>query len=209
MPTPHPCTPGRTCCPCVANLVVLASKVGWSSDPFFTMSVSESSSMPSQPSRSSPSTAARSPQKAAQPIKDGRCNYEPISPHAAFSLNRQPSSPQAVTFGPLVEDKPSERQGTPSDSTLVDMANTVNLPGNSLSKRKSQFYGEVFAYREPNVSARDRIHQFSIITVEVKTNVIVSSPGSHHRCSRLMSGWIGERRVRISHRLVATTVPTL
>lgn len=46
-----------------------------------------------------------------------------------------------------------------------------------LSRRKSQFYGEVFAYREPNVSARNKIHQFSVITVEVKTNVIVSPPG--------------------------------
>lgn len=140
------------------------------------MSVSGSSSMgSSQPSQSRSSTAHRFPQKAAKPIKDGRCDYKPISPHAASSLNRQPSSPQAVTFGPLVQDKTSERQGTPSDATLVDMANNVNPPENSLSRRKSQFYGEVFAYREPNLSARDKIHQFSIITVEVKTNVIVSS----------------------------------
>lgn len=56
------------------------------------------------------------------------------------------------------------------DVTMVDR----DRASHDLSRRKSQFYSEVFAYREPNVTARDRVHRYSVITAEVKTNVIVS-----------------------------------
>ncbi|KAL2056477.1 hypothetical protein ABVK25_003501 [Lepraria finkii] len=46
-------------------------------------------------------------------------------------------------------------------------------PENEIRKKRSQFYNEVFAYREPNITPRDRIYKDSIVTVEVKTNVIV------------------------------------
>lgn len=47
-----------------------------------------------------------------------------------------------------------------------------------ISRRKSQYYSEVFAYREPNLTARERVNRFSVITAEVKTNVIVRYPRS-------------------------------
>ncbi|KAI4255097.1 MAG: hypothetical protein LQ352_002726 [Teloschistes flavicans] len=57
----------------------------------------------------------------------------------------------------------------PQDVTMVDR----DRASVDLSRRKSQYYTEVFAYREPNTTARERVHQYSIITAEVKTNVIV------------------------------------
>ena len=83
-----------------------------------------------------------------------------------------------MTVEPLMNDnRTQKRQSNPTETTHITMVNGPQ-PNHDLSRRKSQFYGEVFAYREPNVSARNKIHQFSVITVEVKTNVIVSSLGS-------------------------------
>lgn len=62
-------------------------------------------------------------------------------------------------------------RGAPGDSSLIGVVR--NEESKSLAKRKSQFYGEVFSYREPNVSARNKVHQYSVITAEVKTNIIV------------------------------------
>lgn len=62
-------------------------------------------------------------------------------------------------------------RGAPGDSSLIGVVR--NEEGKSLAKRKSQFYGEVFSYRESNVSARNKVHQYSVITAEVKTNIIV------------------------------------
>lgn len=143
-------------------------------DFFVSMSVSESSpSASSEHSGSSSSQADHFPRRAGEPIHEGRCDNGPIPSHAPLPLDHDASFPQAVTYESLVNGNQTQRQTPPADSTLMAMVNG-NQQGNSLSRRKSQFYGEVFAYREPNFSARDRIHQFSVITVEVKTNVIVS-----------------------------------
>ncbi|KAL8906827.1 MAG: hypothetical protein Q9171_006107 [Xanthocarpia ochracea] len=63
-------------------------------------------------------------------------------------------------------------RGSPGDAALIAMVNK-DRASTDLSRRKSQFYSEVFAYREPNLTARDRVHRYSVITAEVKTNVIV------------------------------------
>ncbi|KAI4189041.1 MAG: hypothetical protein L6R41_001744 [Letrouitia leprolyta] len=63
-------------------------------------------------------------------------------------------------------------RGSPGDAALMAMVNK-DRASTDLSRRKSQFYSEVFAYREPNVTARDRVNRYSVITCEVKTNVIV------------------------------------
>lgn len=147
------------------------------------MSVSESSpTASSEETGSSSSRADRFPRRAGEPINDGRCDNQPISPQAALSSDHDASCPQTVTYENLVNGSQIQRQNPLADSTLVAMVNG-NQQGNSLSRRKSQFYGEVFAYREPNFSARDRIHQYSVITVEVKTNVIVSSS-----CTTIVEG---------------------
>ena len=61
-------------------------------------------------------------------------------------------------------------RGAPGDAALKKMRSYDEV---ELAKRKNQYYGECFAYREPNLSARDRIYKDSLITAEVKTNVIV------------------------------------
>lgn len=61
-------------------------------------------------------------------------------------------------------------RGAPGDAALKKMRSYDEV---ELARRKNQYYEECFAYREPNRSARDRIHKDSLITAEVKTNVIV------------------------------------
>jgi hypothetical protein len=39
-----------------------------------------------------------------------------------------------------------------------------------LSKKRSQYYGEVFAYREPRNTAKDRVTRDSVIVAEIKLN---------------------------------------
>lgn len=80
----------------------------------------------------------------------------------------------------LVEEKNIARpidRGTPGESTYASI-NTGNQQQNELRRNKSQYYTEVFSYREPNLSPRDRISKDSVITAEIKTNVIVR-PRSH------------------------------
>ena len=43
-----------------------------------------------------------------------------------------------------------------------------------LSKKRSQYYGEVFAYREPRNTARDRVTRDSVIVVDIRLNCKVS-----------------------------------
>lgn len=43
-----------------------------------------------------------------------------------------------------------------------------------LSKKRSQYYGEVFAYREPRNNAKDRVARDSVIVAEIKLNRKVS-----------------------------------
>lgn len=80
-------------------------------------------------------------------------------------------------------------RGSPGDAALIAMVNK-DRASTDLSRRKSQFYSEVFAYREPNVTARDRVNRYSVITCEVKTNVIVKDEYtflqdlSHHLSQR-------------------------
>lgn len=63
-------------------------------------------------------------------------------------------------------------RGSPGDAALMAMVNK-DRASTDISRQKSQYYSEVFAYREPNLTPRDRVLQYSVITAEVKTNVIV------------------------------------
>ena len=65
-------------------------------------------------------------------------------------------------------------RGAPGDASLMAMVNRAPEE-TRLTQQKSQFYGEVFAYREPHQTAREQILQESTITAELKTNVIVRS----------------------------------
>lgn len=46
-----------------------------------------------------------------------------------------------------------------------------------LSKKRSQYYGEVFEYRGPHNTAKDRVTRDSVIVAEIKLNCKVSAYG--------------------------------
>lgn len=104
---------------------------------------------------------------------------------SAVSLRELPPSPansdlDASTMPPtsaLSKDesrlfRPLER-GAPGDQAIFSDSKTPEQK--DLAKRKSQFYTEAFAQREPNSSARERISRESMVVADVRTNVIVSS----------------------------------
>ncbi|KAL8980197.1 MAG: hypothetical protein Q9205_004651 [Flavoplaca limonia] len=114
------------------------------------------------------------------PTKFSRRDNGLISPaKSTFSFADETDSipmPLAVSDKPdLLDEKQISGpygRGSPGDATLIAMVNK-DRTSTDLSRRKSQFYSGVFAYREPNLTARDRVHRYSVITAEVKTNVIV------------------------------------
>ena len=92
-------------------------------------------------------------------------------------IGKSPPLQELVPYNPSSDKhliKPLDR-GAPGDPSLRAITNR-NPEETHLTKRKSQFYSEVFAYRESHQSPRDQILQESIITAELKTNVIVSPP---------------------------------
>ena len=76
---------------------------------------------------------------------------------------RQASAEKAAVVKPL-------GRGAPGDGSA-----TARLGADEAaqSKRRSQFYGEVFAYREPLRADRDAVLRDAVVTAELKTNVIV------------------------------------
>lgn len=117
------------------------------------------------------------PRRAGKPVPAGKYDKNPISPsQSTFSFDNEEPAQAGVTFKPNTFDETQLSRKfdrvSPKDSAPVSTVKRDQQETN-LSRRKSQFYSEVFAYREPNISTRNRIHQYSIITAEVKTNVIV------------------------------------
>ena len=136
-----------------------------------------------------------------------------VSPaESAFSFFDD-GSPHAVSSSDLMEEKTIARpidRGTPGESTYASI-NTGNQQQNELRRNKSQYYTEVFSYREPNLSPRDRISKDSVITAEMKTNVIVrtlSLPtqragADQSRCI------LDHRRDQLPAGFLSTPVPTI
>ena len=140
--------------------------------------------VPPQPSVVSPNsnehlspTANEFPRQAGQTLQVSKRDNGLISPaKSAFSFNDDEPEPQPASNLPdLIDEKQISRhisRGAPGDAALMSMVQR-NQEGTDLARRKSQFYSEVFAYREPNLTPRERISKTSVITAEVKTNVIV------------------------------------
>ena len=139
--------------------------------PSFTRSTSISSEVPRVPTP----TANDFPTPAGQVFTVTKRDQGLVSPaESAFSFFDE-TSPHAMSTSDLVEEKTIARpidRGTPGESTYASI-NTGNQEQNELRRNKSQYYTEVFSYREPNLSPRDRISKDSVITAEIKTNVIV------------------------------------
>ena len=62
-------------------------------------------------------------------------------------------------------------RGAPGDQAIFSERKTPEQK--ELARRRSQYYGDVFAYREPPNSPRELISKESMVLADVRTNVIV------------------------------------
>jgi len=122
-------------------------------------------------------------QPRVDPIKHRASLIElPPSPAISDTAMRQASprgSPSVTPSATTMEEERITRnidRGTPGDQAIFSDAKTPEQK--QLAKRKSQYYGDVFAARESNSSARERILKESPILADVRTNVIVGYPAS-------------------------------
>ena len=145
-----------------------------------------SSTASPEPNELSSPTANEFPRQAGQVVTSSKVLKRVVS-HTPSSISLEPED-SGCNGVPFTPDVPKEKEisrnvmrGAPGDAALMAMVKR-DQEGTNLARRKSQFYGEVFAYREPNVSARNQIHQYSVITAEVKTNVIVCLSHGRSRC---------------------------
>jgi len=74
----------------------------------------------------------------------------------------EPTAEESRLMRPIDRGAPGERLREPSTPQQKEFA-----------RRKSQYYQEQFAYREPNTSAKERVAKDSMIMADVRTNVIV------------------------------------
>jgi hypothetical protein len=126
--------------------------------------------------------------------KEVECVTDQVPRHrtrkARTTTNLPPSPPaDSAMLGPhgnsgqdplAMESKRLTRQfdrGAPGDAAISTKSKTPEQK--QLAKRKSQYYGDVFAYRESNTSARERINRESMVIADVRTNVIVRSTPFH------------------------------
>ena len=123
---------------------------------------------------------------------------------ATFSFGKQDRHARSPSVGTdLADENQSERplkRGAPGDGALMAM---VHRDPEEIQqcRRKSSFYGEVFAYRESNTSARERIARESVVMADVKTNIIVRPANTNIAvCRRLMFfAPLDKRRIRLHH----------
>ena len=106
---------------------------------------------------------------------------------------------------PDLLDESQISRGSPGDAALMAMVNR-DRTSTDLSRRKSQFYSEVFAYREPNLTVRERVNRYSVITAEVKTNIIVSKTTFSVSVSLLLADSFGRSKMNI---LSSKTFPSI
>lgn len=118
---------------------------------------------------------------AGQPFVVTKRDQGLVSPsQSTFSFPEEEQSVHAISSRDPMEDKVVTQEigrGTPGDG--VPTSTPTRTPQErEIAKKKSQFYTEVFAYREPGLSPRERVYKDSVVTAEVKTNVIVCWPSN-------------------------------
>ena len=148
--------------------------------------------------RSHTPQASDFPVPASQEFKVTKRDKGLVSPsQSSFSFIDEEDQPiHAITSPRRIESRTPSRAPSrgPSRKNSVDLsrARGASIDGaagylcNGIAddvvvqaetgKPRNQFYTEVFSYREPNITPKDRIYSDAIVTVEVKTNVIVNSP---------------------------------
>lgn len=105
----------------------------------------------------------------------GRDNGAASPFRSTFSFGKQDRHIRSSVGSDLADDDPIARpltRGAPGDGALMAMVQR-GPEETQQCRRKSSFYGDVFAYRESNMSARDRTARESVVMAELTTNVIV------------------------------------
>ena len=142
-------------------------------------------------------TANDFPTPSGQVFKVTKRDKGLISPaQSAFSFADDDSPGLAISTPPtppdIYDEKPAMqpmKQGAPGDSSIslhrLDTSSQAEL-----RKKRSQFYTEVFAYKESDASPKEQVYKESIVSAELKTNVIVGlidqTPAQMHaKISRL------------------------
>jgi hypothetical protein len=132
------------------------------------------------PEESLPSSPEQTP---LEPIRKRVSLIElPPSPADSDSAMRQ-ASPKGSPSATTTEERRITRtldRGTPGDQAIF--SNAKSPEQKELARRKSQYYNDVFAAREPSTSARERVLKDSPILADVRTNVIVSFPDPSALC---------------------------
>jgi len=99
-----------------------------------------------------------------------------VSPaQSSFSFPDEKQPHAISTPRKTMEEKAMTRnidRGALRDGAIIAAINGTPQQ-QELRKKKSQFYTEVLSYREPNLSPKERIYKDSVVTAEVRTNVIV------------------------------------
>ena len=127
--------------------------------------------------RAPPPTANDLPTPAGQMFHVTKRDQGLVSPaQSSFSFPDEEEPHAISTPRDYMEERAIARdvsRGAPGDGSILSSSNGTSLQ-QELRKKKSQFYTEVFSYREPHLTPKERVYKDSVITVEVKTNVIVS-----------------------------------
>lgn len=63
-------------------------------------------------------------------------------------------------------------RGAPGDQAIFSELKTPEQ--REVAKKRSHYFENAFAHREPNTSARERVMRESMILADIRTNVIVS-----------------------------------
>lgn len=102
-----------------------------------------------------------------------------LPPSPADSDMMDLSRPSPPTSPIILEGQRITRdisRGTPGDMQKASVPKSPEQK--QLAKKRSQYYGDAFAYREPAGSARERVSRDSMVLCELVTNVIVSFSSS-------------------------------
>lgn len=97
----------------------------------------------------------------------------PPSPANSDVIMRQ-ASPRGSPSATTREERRITRnidRGAPGDRAIFSEGKTPEQK--ELAKKKSQYYGDIFAHREPNNSARERVARESPILADVRTSIII------------------------------------
>ncbi|KAK5029208.1 hypothetical protein LTR13_008745 [Exophiala sideris] len=92
-------------------------------------------------------------------------------PKRLMALERAQSTPPETTH--------SNQFGILTRSTAGQLSDVASLESSwqrlNLSRRRSQYYNDAFAYREPNNTAKERVAKDAVIQAEIKLNCCLES----------------------------------